>query len=178
MSRLNLQADINEFLRFYNFVFFICRENGQRSITVSRAIMAWKLVLSGRFRWYHLVVVFKETLKDMTPKCRDPEVQMEVFPGTKRKLDEDSQGQECEPMDAFMISKKRHIDLADNGRGYRQIIPTFNYMDHAKHNHPMGFFKHPCAVEGCLSKGFAELFSGRSLLHNGLFGAHICSGLN
>ncbi|XP_076954258.1 defective in cullin neddylation protein AAR3-like [Bidens hawaiensis] len=50
MSRLNLMVDSHEFSRFYNFVFFICRENGQRSITVSRAIMAWKLVLSGRFR--------------------------------------------------------------------------------------------------------------------------------
>ncbi|KAK9052455.1 hypothetical protein SSX86_029084 [Deinandra increscens subsp. villosa] len=50
MSRLDLMADSCEFSRFYNFVFFISRENGQRSITVSRAIMAWKLVLSGRFR--------------------------------------------------------------------------------------------------------------------------------
>ncbi|KAI7754925.1 hypothetical protein M8C21_027035 [Ambrosia artemisiifolia] len=75
MSRLDLMvrydrlrvADSFEFSRFYNFVFFICRENGQRSIkllepykhtylffncslAVSRAIMAWKLVLSGRFR--------------------------------------------------------------------------------------------------------------------------------
>ncbi|KAJ9548606.1 hypothetical protein OSB04_021149 [Centaurea solstitialis] len=50
MSKLNLMVDSREFSRFYNFVFFICRENGQRSIPVSRAIMAWKLVLSGRFR--------------------------------------------------------------------------------------------------------------------------------
>ncbi|KAJ0432964.1 putative defective-in-cullin neddylation protein [Helianthus annuus] len=50
MSRLDLMADSFEFTRFYNFVFFISRENGQRSIAVSRAIMAWKLVLSGRFR--------------------------------------------------------------------------------------------------------------------------------
>ncbi|XP_076935071.1 defective in cullin neddylation protein AAR3-like [Bidens hawaiensis] len=50
MSRLDLMADSCEFSRFYNFIFFISRENGQRSIAVSRAIMAWKLVLSGRFR--------------------------------------------------------------------------------------------------------------------------------
>ncbi|KAI3726105.1 hypothetical protein L1987_65902 [Smallanthus sonchifolius] len=50
MSKLNLMVDSHEFSRFYSFVFFICRENSQRSITVSRAIMAWKLVLSGRFR--------------------------------------------------------------------------------------------------------------------------------
>ncbi|KAI3813220.1 hypothetical protein L1987_17939 [Smallanthus sonchifolius] len=50
MSRLDLMADSFEFSRFYNFVFFISREYGQRSITVNRAIMAWKFVLSGRFR--------------------------------------------------------------------------------------------------------------------------------
>ncbi|XP_057769504.1 defective in cullin neddylation protein AAR3-like [Salvia miltiorrhiza] len=50
MSRLDLTAEYSEFSRFYDFVFFICRENGQKNITVSRAIMAWRLVLSGRFR--------------------------------------------------------------------------------------------------------------------------------
>ncbi|XP_047958164.1 defective in cullin neddylation protein AAR3 isoform X1 [Salvia hispanica] len=50
MSRLNLRAEYSEFSRFYDFVFFICRENGQKNITASRAIMAWRLVLSGRFR--------------------------------------------------------------------------------------------------------------------------------
>ncbi|KAH0869891.1 hypothetical protein HID58_076913 [Brassica napus] len=38
------------FTRFYDFVFFMCRENGQKSITVAKAITAWKLVLAGRFR--------------------------------------------------------------------------------------------------------------------------------
>ncbi|KAL3629379.1 hypothetical protein CASFOL_026601 [Castilleja foliolosa] len=50
MTRLDLRAEFSEFSRFYDFVFFICRENGQRNITVSRAIMAWRFVLSGRFR--------------------------------------------------------------------------------------------------------------------------------
>ncbi|KAH6830406.1 defective in cullin neddylation protein [Perilla frutescens var. hirtella] len=50
MSRLDLMAEYSEFSRFYDFVFFICRENGQKNITVRRAIMAWRLVLSGRFR--------------------------------------------------------------------------------------------------------------------------------
>lgn len=50
MSRLNLTADFSEFSRFYGFVFFMCRENGQKNITVSRAITAWRLVLAGRFR--------------------------------------------------------------------------------------------------------------------------------
>ncbi|XP_022884111.1 DCN1-like protein 2 isoform X1 [Olea europaea var. sylvestris] len=50
MSRLDLMAYFSEFSRFYDFVFFICRENGQKSITVSRAVMAWRLILAGRFR--------------------------------------------------------------------------------------------------------------------------------
>ncbi|XP_010425690.1 PREDICTED: DCN1-like protein 2 [Camelina sativa] len=50
MSRLDLMVDFNEFTCFYDFVFFMCRENGQKNITISRAITAWKLVLAGRFR--------------------------------------------------------------------------------------------------------------------------------
>ncbi|KAJ0245407.1 Defective in cullin neddylation protein [Hirschfeldia incana] len=50
MSRLDLMVDFSEFTRFYDFVFFMCRENGQKCITVGRAITAWKLVLVGRFR--------------------------------------------------------------------------------------------------------------------------------
>ncbi|KAL2898483.1 DCN1-like protein [Bienertia sinuspersici] len=49
MSCLNM-GDFSEFSNFYDFVFFVCRENGQKNITVSRAIAAWKIVLSGRFR--------------------------------------------------------------------------------------------------------------------------------
>ncbi|KZV25023.1 hypothetical protein F511_01993 [Dorcoceras hygrometricum] len=50
MLRIGLMADFSEFSCFYDFVFFICRENGQKNITVSRAVMAWRLVLCGRFR--------------------------------------------------------------------------------------------------------------------------------
>lgn len=49
MSQLDLMVD-SEFLRFYDFVFFLCRENGQKNITVSKALNAWKFVLPGRFR--------------------------------------------------------------------------------------------------------------------------------
>ncbi|GKU97197.1 hypothetical protein SLEP1_g10370 [Rubroshorea leprosula] len=49
MSRLDFMVDL-EFSHFYDFVFFICRENGQKNITVSRAVTAWRLVLAGRFR--------------------------------------------------------------------------------------------------------------------------------
>ncbi|OVA08989.1 Potentiating neddylation domain [Macleaya cordata] len=50
MSHLDLTVDSCQFTCFYGFVFFMCRENGQKNITVSRAIAAWKLVLNGRFR--------------------------------------------------------------------------------------------------------------------------------
>ncbi|CAA6664526.1 unnamed protein product [Spirodela intermedia] len=50
MSHLNLSVDSHQFTCFYDFVFFLCRENGQKSITVNRAIIAWRLVLTGRFR--------------------------------------------------------------------------------------------------------------------------------
>ncbi|CAJ1829905.1 unnamed protein product [Sphenostylis stenocarpa] len=53
MSHLGLRVDFAEFSRFYDFVFFMCRENGQKNITVSRAITAWKLVLAGRFSLLH-----------------------------------------------------------------------------------------------------------------------------
>ncbi|XVF58283.1 hypothetical protein PTKIN_Ptkin07bG0052500 [Pterospermum kingtungense] len=50
MSQLDLMVDFSEFSCFYDFVFFVCRENGQKNITVSRAVAAWRLVLAGRFR--------------------------------------------------------------------------------------------------------------------------------
>ncbi|CAH9090853.1 unnamed protein product [Cuscuta europaea] len=53
MSQLDLKEDFSEFSRFYDFVFFLCRENGQKNITVRKAVMAWRLVLDGRFRLLH-----------------------------------------------------------------------------------------------------------------------------
>lgn len=50
MALLDLSADSHTFNYFYDFIFLICRENGQKSISVSRAVTAWKLVLNGRFR--------------------------------------------------------------------------------------------------------------------------------
>ncbi|CAK9206485.1 unnamed protein product [Sphagnum troendelagicum] len=42
--------DTHRFTLFYCFVFFMCRERGQKSISVSTAIDAWRLSLTGRFR--------------------------------------------------------------------------------------------------------------------------------
>ncbi|XP_042499129.1 defective in cullin neddylation protein AAR3-like isoform X3 [Macadamia integrifolia] len=50
MAQLNFMVDSCEFTRFYDFVFFVCRQNGQKNITVCRALAAWRLVLDGRFR--------------------------------------------------------------------------------------------------------------------------------
>ncbi|XP_050381530.1 defective in cullin neddylation protein AAR3 [Argentina anserina] len=50
MSQLDLVVDFSEFSCFYEFVFFLCRESGQKSITVPKAISAWRIVLAGRFR--------------------------------------------------------------------------------------------------------------------------------
>ncbi|XP_023740364.1 defective in cullin neddylation protein AAR3 [Lactuca sativa] len=200
MSRLDLMVDSCEFSRFYNFMFFICRENGQRSITVSRAIIAWKLVLSGRFRllnqwcsfveknqrhnisedtwrqvlafsrcvhenlegydpegaWPVLIDEFVEHMyiingsedaRSFSCNCGDLETEpivdslpgLKILPGVKRKLGEE----EFRDSNTIMNSKRRQTDFRE---GY-------------------GMSSSPsCAVEGSLSKGFAELFSGLSCL--------------
>ncbi|WCJ39008.1 General transcription and DNA repair factor IIH helicase subunit XPB [Euphorbia peplus] len=38
------QVDFSEFSRFYDFVFFMCCENGQKNMPVSKAVTAWRLV--------------------------------------------------------------------------------------------------------------------------------------
>lgn len=50
MAFLDLTGESHPFTCFYDFVFFICRKNGQKNITISRAVAAWRLVLAGRFR--------------------------------------------------------------------------------------------------------------------------------
>lgn len=51
-----LKTDLNwelmvsaRFALFYGFVFFICRERGQKSLAVSTAVEAWHLSMEGRF---------------------------------------------------------------------------------------------------------------------------------
>ncbi|MBA0630244.1 hypothetical protein Godav_002362, partial [Gossypium davidsonii] len=50
MLQLDFMVEFSEFSRFYDFVFFVCRENGQNNITVSRAVATRRLILAGRFR--------------------------------------------------------------------------------------------------------------------------------
>lgn len=46
----HLMIDSCRFRCFYYFVFFMCCENGQRSIAVGTSIEAWRLVFAGRYR--------------------------------------------------------------------------------------------------------------------------------
>lgn len=225
MSRLDLMVDSCEFSRFYSFVFFICRENGQRSITVSRAIMAWKLVLSGRFRllnqwcsfieknqrhnisedtWGQVLAFSRcvhENLEGYDPEgawpviiddfvehmyringseddrtfrcsCGDSEAQpindslpgLKIFSGVKRKSGEDFEDQEVVESNTVMSSKKRHTDFGQKLVNREGCPPTYDCIEIVKHNNiPLGSSK--CAVEGSLSKGFAELFSSLEFDH-------------
>ncbi|XP_011010654.1 PREDICTED: uncharacterized protein LOC105115464 [Populus euphratica] len=238
MSKLELMVDFSEFSRFYDFVFFMCRENGQKNITVNKAITAWKLILAGRFRllnqwcdfvqenqrhnisedtWQQVLAFSRcvhENLEGYDPEgawpvliddfvehmyrvlgsnrepnffcnCGDSESQSCTFedplpglkdtPGLKRKLSS-FQMEEMVSSDAvfldsvgpnFMLNSKRSklidyrpLNWEDNPPGNS----ASDGMDITKQNNSLGSMKSPCAVEGCLSRGFAGLFSTRSYL--------------
>ncbi|XP_006848625.2 DCN1-like protein 1 isoform X2 [Amborella trichopoda] len=51
--KLSLESkpfNVQQFSWFYRFVFFMCRVSGQRSMLVSTAVEAWRLVLAGKFQ--------------------------------------------------------------------------------------------------------------------------------
>ncbi|GMJ09299.1 antiauxin-resistant 3 [Hibiscus trionum] len=237
MLHLDLMVDFSEFSRFYDFVFFVCRENGQKNITVSRAVAAWRLVLGGRFRllnqwcdfveknqrhnisedtWQQVLAFSRcvhENLEGYDPEgawpvliddfvehmyrisgpnkdrndfccCGDLECQscaidgtlpgLKLVPGLKRKLCEcnDDKMESSEPLsnsakpNCTSNSKRnrlnscRYVDRLDN------LPPNSSddCMEIVKHSNPMGCCKSPCAVEGCLSKGFAGLLSSWSYM--------------
>lgn len=91
---------------------------------------------------------------------------LKLLPGLKRKLPDDIQEDKMETSDAIqsvchssntsIASKRRLID-----QGYSINDGS---AEHARTNCSRGSSKCPCAVEGCLSKGFAGLLSSRSLL--------------
>ena len=93
---------------------------------------------------------------------------MKIFPGSKRKIPEDFQSHELEYSDRFarsnlvLNSKRRHTFATDKLVNQEKNLAGNAFddcMEIVKHNP-----KAPCAIEGCLSKGFAGLFSGRSCL--------------
>ncbi|KAM3253084.1 defective in cullin neddylation protein AAR3 isoform X1 [Capsicum annuum] len=227
--RLNLEADFSEFSRFYDFVFFVCRENGQKNITISKAVTAWKIVLAGRFRlldhwcnfveknqrynisedtwqqvlafsrsvhenlegydregaWPVLIDDFVEhmyriggvdTISNSFCSCGDSGAQpfkdslpgLKNFPGLKRKscgnlqrLEESSHG--SPGMDIIVNSKRRHITFGNQSVHWAEN-QSHDYLEIVKANSPLNHSASPCAVEGCLSKGFAGLLSGPSCL--------------
>ncbi|KAL9391770.1 hypothetical protein Peur_015690 [Populus x canadensis] len=238
MSKLELMADFSEFSCFYDFVFFMCRENGQKNITVNKAVTAWKLILAGRFRllnqWCDFVQEYQrhnisedtwqqvlafsrcvhENLEGYDPEgawpvliddfvehmyrvlgsnresnffcnCGDSESQSCAFedplpglkdtPGLKRKLSsfqmEEMASSNAVFLDSvspnFILNSKRSrlidyrpLNWEDNPPGNS----ASDGMDITKQNNSLGSMKSPCAVEGCLSRGFAGLFSTRSYL--------------
>lgn len=227
--RLNLEADFSEFSRFYDFVFFVCREGGQKNITISKAVTAWKIVLAGRFRlldhwcnfveknqrynisedtwqqvlsfsrsvhenlegydregaWPVLIDDFVEhmyriggvdTISNSFCSCGDSGAQpfedsfpgLKNFPGLKRKscgslerLEESSLG--SPGMDMIVNSKKRHITFGNQSVHWTEN-QSHDCLEIVKANSPLNHSASPCAVEGCLSKGFAGLLSGPSCL--------------
>ncbi|KAG6602497.1 DCN1-like protein, partial [Cucurbita argyrosperma subsp. sororia] len=241
MSYLNLMVDFSEFSRFYEFVFFVCRENGQKNITVGRAIKAWRLVLDGRFRllnqwcdfvennqrhnisedtWLQVLAFSRcvhENLEGYDPegawpvliddfvehmyrlsgsnkisklRCscggsesqsgasEDPFPGLKILPGLKRKLPEDLQmdgrvspsdpttgSMELSPVTSIKKSRFmacKPVNLEINGPSCNAAADENTEM--VRNNGAMGCSKAPCAVEGCLSQGFAGLFSTRSFL--------------
>ncbi|KAJ7974400.1 Defective in cullin neddylation protein [Quillaja saponaria] len=242
MSRLDLMVDFSEFARFYDFVFFMCRENGQKNITIGKAVSAWKLVLAGRFllleQWcdfveknqrhnisedtWQQVLAFSwcthENLDGYDPQgawpvlvddfvehmyrvsgsydigsfhcncgdsesqlCRleDPPSGLRKFSSTKRKLPDDFQKDEMESSDngissmtglnSLLICKRSKMitqdaaDWEDNSGGNAEG----DCMETTRQNSPFCPSKSACAVEGCLTKGFAGLLSTRSYLQFG-----------
>lgn len=235
-SRLDLMADFSEFSRFYDFVFFMCRENGQKNISVRRAVIAWKLVLDRRFPLLHpwcdfveknqrynisedtwqQVLAFSLCTRDSLEaydtegawpvliddfvehmyrtagsyydnsnflcNCGDPEIQSCVFedpiPGLrsfsnlKRKLPEDTRKDDMqysitsEDLNSSVCKKSRAHDVDD----YEENSPgntLEDSMETSRQNSPLCSSKSPCAVEGCLSKGFAGLLSTHSFVQFG-----------
>ncbi|KAL4017566.1 hypothetical protein IC575_021121 [Cucumis melo] len=238
MSYLNFMVDFSEFSRFYEFVFFVCRENGQKNITVSMAVRAWRLVLDGRFRllnqwcdfvennqrhnisedtWQQVLAFSRcvhENLEGYDPEgawpvliddfvehmyrrsgsnkvsklcctCGDSESEsgvfedslsgLKFFPGLKRKLPEDMQMDgivsPSDPRTGAMeftpvTSVKKSRFMACRPVNLEINLPSCTAAENievVRHSSTVGS-KSPCAVEGCLSKGFAGLFSTRLFL--------------
>ncbi|XP_004304303.1 PREDICTED: defective in cullin neddylation protein 1 [Fragaria vesca subsp. vesca] len=234
MSQLDLVVDFSEFSCFYEFVFFLCRESGQKSITVPMAISAWRIVLAGRFRllnqWcefveknqrhnisedtWRQVLAFSrcvhENLEGYDPEgawpvliddfvehmyrfsgsnvnsnfcnCGDSESWsctndellpgLKSYPGLKRKIPGDVG---LDEMESSPTPFPQSTDLNPTLSFKRTRVMSYgpandipgNHVDECmhviRHSSPLNSSKSPCAVEGCLSKGFAELLRERGV---------------
>ncbi|CAN0924351.1 Defective in cullin neddylation protein AAR3 [Linum grandiflorum] len=224
MSNPRLVVDFYDFSCLYDFVFFICRENGQKNITVRKAVTAWRLVLAGRFRllnqWcdfveqnrrhnisediWRQVLAFSrcvhENLEGYDPEGAWPVLLdefvehmyrtsgsknnytssfdsgdleshlsavedllpgLKVTPGLKRKAGQDRM-EICDHPEELNLSSStsKRSRTAKEKMSLSSCDSGDDGMDATKQNSPVG-----CAVENCLSKGFAGLFSGGSYLN-------------
>uniref|UniRef100_A0A2N9EQV2 DCUN1 domain-containing protein n=1 Tax=Fagus sylvatica TaxID=28930 RepID=A0A2N9EQV2_FAGSY len=113
--------------------------------------------------------------------CGDSESQLSVFeeplpglkdiPGSKRKVHEDIRQDEMRSS-SILFPNYTEMDPALNFKRIRLTAPrpancednppgntTNDCMEIVRHNSPLCSSKSPCAVENCLSKGFAGLLS-------------------
>ncbi|KAK8716180.1 hypothetical protein V6N13_043498 [Hibiscus sabdariffa] len=165
MLHLDLVVDFSEFSRFYDFVFFICRENGQKNITVSRAVAAWRLVLAGRFRLLNQWCNFVEK-NQRHNISEDTWHQVLAF---SRCVHENLGGYDPEGawpvlIDDFVehmyrILGPRNVVCSCGGLESQscatdEILPGLKLVP--------GLKRKLCEFEGCLSKGFAGLLSSCS----------------
>ena len=94
---------------------------------------------------------------------------LRVFPGLKRKLPEchdekmesDSLFSNSSDLNCTLSSKRSRLiaHRSVNGEDNPPQHSSDDCMEVVKHSSPMDSSKSPCAIEGCLSKGFAGLFS-------------------
>ena len=98
--------------------------------------------------------------------------ELRSFSGLKRKLPEDTGKNDIEHLntsdDLISLNCKRSradgaVDWEDNPPGNT----TEDCMETSRQNSPLCSSKSPCAVEGCLSKGFAGLLSASSYVQFG-----------
>ncbi|XP_060672487.1 defective in cullin neddylation protein AAR3 isoform X2 [Ziziphus jujuba] len=98
----------------------------------------------------------------------DPLPGLKVFPGLKRKLPEDLEKDDLGSLvNIFPVSTNLNPPMSVK-RGRLLSYKAANWGDDctemSRHNSPLSASKSLCAVEGCLSKGFAGLFSTRPCL--------------
>uniref|UniRef100_A0A2P2N1J1 Defective in cullin neddylation protein n=1 Tax=Rhizophora mucronata TaxID=61149 RepID=A0A2P2N1J1_RHIMU len=98
----------------------------------------------------------------------DPLPGWKITPGLKRKSPS-IQKDEMETLDTtdLLLNLKRSRRIDVGLFNWDDISPgnsTNDCMEVIKLSNPLGSTKSPCAVEGCLSKGFAGLFSTCSYL--------------
>lgn len=103
---------------------------------------------------------------------------MKDFPGLKRKVPEELQQDEMESVTTTLYPGSTDLDPALSCKRIRLTAhkpaawvvnhsagnATDDCMEIVRHNSPICSSKSPCAVEGCLSKGFAGLFSTSAYL--------------